>query len=91
MLINLINVKSLFKWNDIRILIFATLVNEILQILAKRYIRNHPEFLKDSLKSKKIPSRGGDILISSALAKAIRSFLAKHGLTAGSTRIFRKI
>ena len=81
---NLINVKVFFCRSDVRIIIFGTVTGGLLQILAKRYLKNHPEFLKDSPESKEIPPRGGEIVSgSTALVQAILSFLAEHGLTAG--------
>ena len=81
---NLINVKVFFCRSDVRIIIFGTVTGGLLQILAKRYLKNHPEFLKDSPESKEIPPRGGEIISgSTALVQAILSFLAEHGLTAG--------
>lgn len=83
---NLISVKLLFCRSDVRIVIFGTATGAILQILSKRYLKNHPEFLKDSPESKEIPPRGGavgEIVAARVLAQAILSFLAEHGLTAG--------
>lgn len=57
-----------------------------MQILSKRYIKNHPNFLNDSSEPKKISPRGGaagEILVGKTVAKAVLSFLAEHGLTAG--------
>lgn len=83
---NLISVKLFFCRSDVRIIIFGTATGAILQILSKRYLKNHPEFLKDSPESKEIPPRGGaigEIVATRVLAQAILSFLAEHGLTAG--------
>ena len=81
---NLINVKVFFCRSDVRIIIFGTIMGGVLQILSKRYLKNHPEFLKDSPESKEIVPRGGEIVSgSAALAQVILSFLAQHGLTAG--------
>ena len=80
---NLINVRLFFCRSDVRIIIFGTATGAILQILSRRYLKNHPEFLKDSPESKKILLRGGEIVTGSVLAQAILSFLAEHGLTAG--------
>jgi len=78
---NLIGLKIFFLRNDVRIVIFGTVTGGVLQFLSKRYLKNHPEFLKDSPQS--FP-RGGEILSGSAtLAQVILSFLAEHGLTAG--------
>ena len=80
----LVNVKVFFCRSDVRIIILGTITGGVLQILSKRYLKNHPEFLKDSPESKEIVPRGGEIVSSSAaLAQVILSFLAEHGLTAG--------
>ena len=83
---NLVNLRLFFGRSDVRIIIFGTATGAILQVLSKRYLKNHPEFLKKLPESdKKIPSvpRGGELLTGSFLAQAILSFLAEHGLTAG--------
>jgi hypothetical protein len=81
---NLINLRVFFCRSDVRIIIFGTVTGGVLQILSKRYLKNHPEFLKDSPESKEILPRGGEILSgSAALTQVILSFLAEHGLTAG--------
>ena len=83
---NLISVKLFFYRSDVRIIIFGTATGAILQILSKRYLKNHPEFLKDSPESKETPPRGGavgEIVATKVLAQTILSFLAEHGLTAG--------
>jgi len=81
---NLTSVKLFFCRNDVRIIIFGTATGAILQILSKRYLKNHPEFLKNSPESKETPPRGGaEIVAVKVLSQAILSFLAEHGLTAG--------
>lgn len=83
---HLTSVKLFFCRSDVRIFIFGTATGGMLQILSKRYLKNHPEFLKDSSESKKIPPRGGaagEIIGGKVLAKAILLFLAEHGLTVG--------
>lgn len=81
---NLVSLRLFFCRSDVRIVIFGTVTGGVLQILSKRYLKNHPEFLKDSPESKKIIPRGGEIISgSAALTQAILSFLAEHGLTAG--------
>lgn len=78
------NLKVFFCRSDVRIIIFGTVTGGVLQIFAKRYLKNHPELLKNSPESKEIPPRGGEILSgSAALAQVILAFLAEHGLTAG--------
>ena len=78
------NIRLFFVRSDVRIIIFGTLTGGILQILAKRYLKNHPELLKDSPESKEVLPRGGELLSSSAaLAPVILSFLAEHGFSAG--------
>ena len=76
----LTNVKVFFCRSDVKIIIFGTITGGILQILSKRYLKNHPEFLNES---KEILPRGGELTSGSAVAAAILSFLAEHGLTAG--------
>ena len=83
---NLISVKLFFCRSDVRIIIFGTAAGGILQILSKRYLKNHPEFLKDSPKYKETPPRGGvtgEIVAGKVIVQAILTFLAEHGLTAG--------
>lgn len=83
---NLTSIKFFFCRSDVRIVIFGTATGAILQILSKKYIKNNPEFLKDSPESKETHPRGGaisEIIATRALAQAILSFLAEHGLTAG--------
>ena len=78
------NLKMFFYRSDVRIIIVGTVTGGLLQILAKKYIKNHPKFLKDLPKSKEIIPRGGEIVSGSAvLAHAILSFLAEYGLLAG--------
>lgn len=73
-----------FGRSDVRIIIFGTVTGGVLQILFKRYIKNHPEFFKDLVESKERPARGDEIISgSTALGQAILSFLAQHGLTTG--------
>lgn len=82
---NLVNVKIFFCRSDVRIIIVGTVTGGVLQMLAKRYLKNHPEFLKGSPESKDLIPRGGELVSSGslALAQALLSFLAEHGLTAG--------
>lgn len=89
---NLYFLKVFFCRNDVRIVIFGTVTGGILQILSKRYLKNHPELLENASESKKIIPRGDKKIIprggkilsgSAALAQAILAFLAEHGLTAG--------
>ena len=56
----LTNVKVFFCRSDVRIIIFGTITGGVLQILSKRYLKNHLEFLKDSPESefKKLLPRG---------------------------------
>lgn len=78
---NLINVRLFFWRREVRIIIFGTVTGGILQILSRRYLKNHPEFLKNSPKYKEIPPRGGEIVSgSAAIAQAILSFLAQHSI-----------
>lgn len=82
----MMDLKMFLYRRDIRIIIVGTATGAILQISSKRYLKNHPEFLKDSPESKEIDPRGGEVvesLTAKVLAQAILSFLADHGLTAG--------
>ena len=80
---NLTPIKVFFCRSDVRIIIFGTVTGGVLQILARRYIKKHPELFKDSPESKDIIPRGGEV-ISSSLLLSIISFLAENGLIAGS-------
>lgn len=52
----LIIIKLFLCRDDVRIIIIGTATGAALQILSKKYLKNHPEFLKDSPKPKeKIP------------------------------------
>ena len=82
----LIRIKLFFCRGDVRIIIFGTLTGAILQSLYERYLKNHPEFLKDSPESKETLPRGGgagEIVAGKVIVQAILTFLADHGLTAG--------
>lgn len=83
---HLISVKLFFCRSDVRIIIIGTATGAILQILSKKYLKNHPEFLKDSPESKETPPpRGGAAseILAGKVLQAILSFLAEHGLTTG--------
>lgn len=83
---NLISVRMFFSRGDVRVIIFGTATGAILQAISKRYLKNHPEFLKDSPESKETPPRGGavvEFVTSKVIAQTILAFLAEHGLTAG--------
>lgn len=83
---NLVSVKLFFCRSDVRIIIVSTVTGGILQILSKRYLKNHPEFFLDSSESKKTLPRGGAVVEIAAvkvLVQAILPFLAEHGLTTG--------
>jgi hypothetical protein len=63
-------------------MIFGTVTGGVLQILSKRCLENHPEFLNGSPESKERLPRGVEILSGGiALAQAILAFLMEHGLT----------
>ena len=71
---------------EIRIFILCTGTGAILQILSKRYLKNHPEYLKNSPEPeaiKIVPPGGADIVVNPIVAAVLR-FLAEHGLTAGA-------
>lgn len=76
----LTNVKVFLCRREVRIIIFSTITGGILQILSKRYLKNHTELLNESKET--IP-RGGETVAVVTIAQVILSFLAEHGLTAG--------
>lgn len=83
---NFFSLKQFFCRSDVRIMIFGTAIGGILQILSKRYLKDHPEFLKDSPKPEETPPRGGvtgEVVAGKMIVQAILTFLAEHGLTAG--------
>lgn len=83
MIIKRVNIK--LCRNNVKTMIFCRLTGALLQVLAKSYIKNHPEFFKDSPKSKKKISRGVKMLSGNiAIIYPIITVLAKHGLTAGT-------
>ena len=87
MALNLATIKLFFNRSDVRIIIFGTATGAILQILSKRYLKNHPEFLKNLPDTKETIPRGGagaEIGAVKTILQAILAFLAEHGLTAGA-------
>lgn len=79
---------------DIKILVFCivsgTVTGAILQIVCKRYLKNHPELLEELPESKKPPvnlPRGGVVLTEIAAIKVfgikVASFLASKRLITG--------
>ena len=44
---NLTALKFFFCRNDVKIVIICTVTGGILQVISKRYLKSHPEFLKD--------------------------------------------
>ena len=60
---NLMTLKVFFCRSDVRIVILGKVTGGVLQILSKRYLKNHPELLKNSPESKEILPRGGEILL----------------------------
>lgn len=38
--------RAFFCRSDVRIVIFGTITDGVVQILSKRYLKNHPELLK---------------------------------------------
>ena len=81
--------------NDVKIVIVCTVTGGILQVLSKRYLRSHPEFLDDAPGTKKsykrrrfLSPRGGAIIEISGISikvvtKVVLNYLAKKGLLAG--------
>lgn len=84
---------------ETKIIFYSTLIGGILQILARRYIKNHPEFFEEKNKNLKkaepeiqnknrnrhLFPRGGALIELSGpmIAKAILAFLAENGLLVG--------
>ena len=87
----LTHVKMFISRNDVKILIVSTATGGVLQFFAKKYLKNHPELLKDLKDARPkelIPHvpRGGDLTIVTAALKLtpiLLNFFADHGLTAG--------
>ena len=92
---NLIYLKGFLCRNDVKILIVSTVTGGIVQVLAKRYLKNHPEFLKDAPVTKKkyrqpksLSNRGGALIEITGLsieiaAKVLLNFLAEKGFLLG--------
>ena len=91
---NLTTLKIFLGRNDVKIIIISTVTGGILQIISKRYLKNHPEFFKDApvTKEKKntplLAPRGGALVEISGIsikivAQVMVNFLAKRGLLAG--------
>lgn len=87
---NLTFLKFFLSRNDIKVLVIATLTGGILQVLAKQYLKNHPEFLMDAPVTQKkdrrsvrfLSPRGGDIQISAItiqISKIVVNYIAKKG------------
>lgn len=81
-----------FCRNDVKIFIFCTVTGGILQVISKRYLKSHPEFLEDAPVTNRRPRfispRGGafiEILGISikVVANVVLNFLAKKGLLVG--------
>lgn len=81
--------------NDVKIVIICTATGAVLQVLAKRYLKSHPEFLEDAPVTKKkyklprfLSPHGGAFIEISGISvkivtKVVLNFLAKKGLLAG--------
>ena len=92
---NLISLKVFLCRNDVKIVIICTVTGGILQVLSKKYLKSHPEFLKDEPVTKKkyrrprfLSPRGGSIIEISGISikvvtKVVLNFLAKKGLMTG--------
>jgi hypothetical protein len=66
---NLTSLKIFFCRNDVKIFIICTVTGGILQVIAKQYLKSHPEFLKDAPVTEKkyrqprsLSPRGGAII-----------------------------
>ena len=89
----LTSLKIFLFRNDVKIVIICTVTGGILQVLAKKYLKSHPEFLEPVTKKKYrqpgfLSPRGGAIIEISGIsikivAQATLSFIAKKGLLAG--------
>lgn len=83
---NLRNVKLFFCRRNVRIIIFGAVGGGIVQFLSQRYIKSHPECVKTLPEPTEVLPRGGEFLsvtTAAAITRAVLSFLANHGLTAG--------
>lgn len=89
---NFNSLRFFFCRTDVKIIIISTLTGGILQILAKRYLNSHPEFLtnppKTDQKPKPCSPRGGAIIEVSGITvkfmgEVILNFLAEKGLITG--------
>jgi hypothetical protein len=92
-------IKIFFSRNDVQIMIVCTLTGGILQVLAKRYLKNHPELSDhppviqtNDREPRKLSPRGGAFVeftfsgISvKIITKIVVNFLAKKGLMVGLT------
>ena len=86
------SLKVFFCRNDVKIVIFCTVTGAILQVISKRYLKSHPEFLEDAPATNRRPRfispRGGAFIEISEIsikvvAKIVLNFLAKKGLLTG--------
>lgn len=92
---NLTSLRMIFCRNDVKIVIICTVTGGILQVISKRYLKSHPEFLEDAPVTKKkyrlprfISHRGGAFIEITGVSikvvgKVVLNFLAKKGLMAG--------
>jgi len=100
-------IKIFLCRNDVKIILVSTVTDEIVQIISKKYLKNHPEFLEDGPMTKKkyrlsrvLSLRGGAFIEISGInfkfiEQVVINFLSKKGLIAGALTgasvIIRKI
>lgn len=91
---NLISLKIFLCRNDVKIFVICSLTGGILQVLAKQYLKSHPEFLKDAPITKKkykqprfLSPRGGALIAAEISVKFIGqvviNIIAKQGFKVG--------
>ena len=101
----LTSLKIFLCRNDVKIVIICTVTGGILQVLSKKYLKSHPEFLEPVTKKKYrkpgfLSPRGRALIEISGISikiviQATLNFLAKNGLLislgAGGAIVFSKI
>ena len=85
----LITLRVFLARPNVKIIIFGGIIGGTLQILSRNYLENHPEILTNLPQSKKMPSRGGELVTGStalaALWAILLPILSDYGIPAGVT------
>lgn len=68
---SLASLKLFIRQKDVKIVIICTVVGGIAQVVAKRYLKNHPEFLKNEPVTKKIINYLATLLLAGELRLAL--------------------